>query len=79
MIAKVESRLEKISEDLISFREKEVLQLICAGHTVKEIASILYISQHTVISHKKNMIQKLQAKNCVHLVVMGIKNGIVSL
>ncbi|MBP0904198.1 response regulator transcription factor [Mariniflexile gromovii] len=52
----------------ISPREKEVLQLIADGYSSKEIASKLYISNHTAISHRKNLIEKFQVKNTAHLI-----------
>lgn len=61
----------------VSLREQEVLQKISEGYTVKEIASALYLSEHTIISHKKNLTKKLSAKNCVDLTVKAIKMGLV--
>ena len=52
----------------ISPREKEILQLIANGFSSKEIADRLYISNHTAISHRKNLIEKFQAKNTAHLI-----------
>ncbi len=52
----------------ISAREKEVLRLISEGYSSKQIASRLYISNHTAISHRKNLIEKFQVKNTAHLV-----------
>lgn len=52
----------------ISTREKEVLQLIANGFTSKEIADKLFISNHTAISHRKNLIEKFQVKNTAHLI-----------
>ena len=52
----------------ISGREYEVLELIGDGYSSKEIADILFISNHTVISHRKNLIEKFKAKNTAHLI-----------
>lgn len=52
----------------ISVREKEVLHLIGNGYSSKEIADILFISNHTAISHRKNLIEKFQVKNTAHLI-----------
>ena len=59
----------------ISTREREILDLICAGYTNKEISKTLYISPHTVVSHKKNMRVRLGAKNVVHLVALLFKTN----
>lgn len=52
----------------ISAREKEVLQLVADGYSSKEIAGKLFISNHTAISHRKNLIEKFQVKNTAHLI-----------
>ena len=52
----------------ISPREKQVLRLISDGYSSKQIADMLYISNHTAISHRKNLIEKFQVKNTAHLV-----------
>ena len=52
----------------ISPREKQVLKLIADGFSSKEIAELLYISNHTAVSHRKNLIEKFQVKNTAHLV-----------
>ncbi len=53
----------------ISPREKQVLKLIADGFSSKEIAELLYISNHTAVSHRKNLIEKFQVKNTAHLVM----------
>jgi len=50
---------------LLSEREREVLRLIGAGHTSKEVAVRLSISRHTVDRHRQNILEKLQAGNSV--------------
>lgn len=52
----------------ISARERQVLQLISEGYSSKEIADKLFISNHTAISHRKNLIDKFQVKNTAHLI-----------
>ena len=52
----------------ISAREKEVLHLIANGYSSKEIADVLFISNHTAISHRKSLIEKFQVKNTAHLI-----------
>jgi len=52
----------------ISAREKEVLQLIADGFSSKQIADQLFISNHTAISHRKNLIEKFDVKNTAHLI-----------
>ncbi|NJN26157.1 MAG: hypothetical protein HC819_09360 [Cyclobacteriaceae bacterium] len=52
----------------ISHREHEVLQLIATGLSSKEIANRLFISNHTAISHRKNLIEKFNVKNTAELI-----------
>ncbi len=53
---------------VISKREKEVLQLIAEGFSSKQIAKELYISSHTAIAHRKNLIEKFKVKNTAQLI-----------
>ena len=48
---------------ILSNREQEVLRLIANELTTKEIADQLYISSHTAISHRKNLMEKLNVRN----------------
>lgn len=52
----------------LSAREQEVLFLIADGLTTREIAEQLFISESTVISHRKNLLRKYLAKNTAELV-----------
>lgn len=52
----------------LTTKEKEVLKKIVLGLSTKQIAKVLNISEHTVDSHRKNMLRKLQAKNVAELV-----------
>lgn len=51
--------------DLLSKREKEVLQLIDKGKRSKEIAAILSVSTHTVNRHRQNILEKLRVQNSI--------------
>ena len=61
----------------LSKREKEVLKLITEEYTAKEIAEKLFISQHTVESHRKNIFSKLNVKNMAGLVKYTIENNLL--
>ena len=61
----------------ITMREIEVLVLLSKGHTTKEIAKQLFVSTHTIESHKKNMIHKLDSRNTIDLVVKAIRLNII--
>jgi len=52
----------------ITKRETEVLHMIAFEHTMKEIASLLFISMETVKTHRKHLYEKLKARNTAGLV-----------
>jgi DNA-binding NarL/FixJ family response regulator len=58
---------ESESTILLTKREQEILHLIKAGKTSKEIADILFLSELTVKSHRQNMMRKFDVKNVVEL------------
>jgi DNA-binding CsgD family transcriptional regulator len=59
-------------------RQREVLQLLAEGRTMKEIAHILEITPRTVAFHKYSMMQDLGIKTSAELVQFAVKHGIVS-
>jgi len=63
----------EMREDLTA-REVEVLELICKGFTIKEIADKLFISQRTVDGHKANLFRKTGVDSSVKLVTFAIRN-----
>lgn len=52
----------------VSHRELQVLRLIGSGYSAKQIADKLYISEHTAINHRKNLIEKFNVKNTAELI-----------
>lgn len=63
----------------ISNREKEILHLIAQEHTTNEIAAMLYISVHTVLTHRKNLLFKMNVRNVAGLVRKGFEKGFLKL
>lgn len=63
----------------ISPREKEILYLVAFEKTTKEIAAQLYISTHTALSHRKNIMEKLEVKNTAGMVRRGFELGLLHL
>ena len=59
-------------------REREVLTLIAEGLTHSQIAEKLHVSSHTVIAHRKNMQQKLGARNTASLVISAVRLGLAA-
>jgi DNA-binding NarL/FixJ family response regulator len=67
-----EDRLE-----LLTAREREVLQLIAEGNSNKEIAARLFLSVHTVETHRKNILEKLHLHGPADLILFAVRRGIV--
>ncbi len=65
------------SYDLLTPREREVLQLIAEGKTNKEVANILHLSVHTVDAHRGNILQKLNLHGIPELILYAVRKGII--
>ena len=65
------------SMDLLTEREREVLKLVAAGLSTKEIASKLDISTRTVETHRANLMRKLNLKSVALLTQFAIREGMV--
>ncbi len=63
----------------LTLREKDVIRLIATGLANKEIADRLNISIHTVISHRKNITEKLNIKSISGLTVYAIMNSLIDI
>lgn len=61
----------------LSPREYEVLQLITKGHKTVQIADELNVSVHTINSHRKNILKKLNLKSPTELIVYALETGLV--
>ncbi|MEX2226003.1 MAG: response regulator transcription factor [Dehalococcoidia bacterium] len=69
----------KSGYDLLTSREREVLQLIAEGYSNQRIANELFISVKTVEAHKAHIMSKLHAQNRTDLIRYAIRKGIVGL
>ena len=67
------------TDDALTAREVEVLQLVAAGNSNKLIADHLSLSEDTIKGHVKNILSKLGANDRTHAVTIGLKRGIISL
>jgi two-component system response regulator NreC len=76
----VEARRRGIEDsyDLLSTREKEILQILASGKTNREIADLLYISVATVETHRTNIFQKLHLHNLAELILYAVRKGLIS-
>jgi len=69
----------EISNVLFTEREHEILQLICQGLSIKEIADKLFISPRTVEGHKARIMEKMGATNASNLILLAIKNKLIEI
>jgi DNA-binding NarL/FixJ family response regulator len=61
----------------LSQRETEIVQLIAQGLTGKEIANKLFLSHHTISTHRKNILKKIRVNSTSELILYAIRFGIV--
>jgi DNA-binding NarL/FixJ family response regulator len=66
------------SYDLLTSREREILQLIAEGKANKEVAAALNISPYTVETHRSHILEKLNLHNPAELILYAVRKGIIS-
>lgn len=66
-------------KDQLSQREKEIVTLVVKGLTNKEIAERLFLSVHTVITHRRNIARKLEIHSATGLTIYAIVNHLVDI
>jgi two-component system response regulator NreC len=71
------SKPKKEKKDILTSREKEVLQLIAEGHTNRQIAEKLYISIKTVETHRTHIMDKLDIHTAAELTQYALRKGII--
>ena len=62
----------------LSERELQIIQYIAEGYTNSQIAAIIYLSNHTVNTHRKNIMKKLGVNNTAGIVMYAVKTEMVS-
>lgn len=73
-------KVESVPDDpyeLLTTREREVLQLVAEGRTSSEIAARLFISPRTAEGHRANLMRKLNLQNNADLIRLALKRGIL--
>jgi two-component system, NarL family, response regulator NreC len=66
------------SYDLLTSREREILQLVAEGKANKEVATDLNISPYTVETHRSHIMEKLNLHNPAELILYAVRKGIIS-
>jgi two-component system response regulator NreC len=63
--------------DLLTPREREITQLLAEGKSSKDIAALLFLSPHTVDTHRKTILQKLNVHSVPELMLYAMRKGIL--
>jgi two-component system response regulator NreC len=66
------------SYELLTTREREILQLLAEGKSNKDVASLLNLSLYTVETHRSNIFQKLNLHSSAELILYAIRKGVIS-
>jgi DNA-binding NarL/FixJ family response regulator len=77
-VSELKSRGADDSYELLSDREREILQLIGEGRSNKEVANLLNLSLYTVETHRSHILQKLDLHSIPELILYAVRKGIVS-
>lgn len=78
-IRQAEKGLEPSSLERLTRREREVLQLVAEGHSMGQIAGLLYISEKTARVHRSHLMSKLDLHNTAELTLYAVRHGVISL
>ena len=76
-MTQIENHDVEDSYDLLTAREREVLQLVSEGKTNKEVANLLNLSLFTVETHRGHILQKLNLHSVPELILYAVRKGII--
>jgi DNA-binding NarL/FixJ family response regulator len=74
----LESRGAEDTYELLTNREREILQLLAEGKTNKEVANMLNLSLYTVETHRTHILQKLNLHSVPELILYAVRKGIIA-
>ncbi|HET9400625.1 MAG TPA: response regulator transcription factor [Candidatus Acidoferrales bacterium] len=77
-VRELEKRGSADTYELLTTREREILQLVAEGRTNKEVATKLNISPYTAETHRRRILQKLNLHSSAELVLYAVRKGIIS-
>jgi two-component system, NarL family, response regulator NreC len=77
-VRQLQSKGMEDSYELLTDREREILQLLAEGKSNKEVASVLNVSPYTVETHRTHLMQKLNLHNTAEIVLYAVRKKIVS-
>jgi DNA-binding NarL/FixJ family response regulator len=87
IVRTVSTKLNKIREETLArttrpvftYREMEILELLCKGLNNEQIGEIIHISPKTIEKHKSNLFQKTDTNNTINLILYAFRNGLAEL
>jgi DNA-binding NarL/FixJ family response regulator len=74
----MQERKVEDSYELLTTREREILQLLAEGKNNKDVANLLNLSLYTVETHRANIFQKLNLHSGAELILYAIRKGVIS-
>jgi len=74
----LESRGAEDTYELLTTREREILQLLAEGKTNKDVANMLNLSLYTVETHRTHILQKLNLHSVPELILYAVRKGIIA-
>ena len=77
-VQEIRTRGAEDSYDLLTSREREILQLLAERKSNKEIAAALYLSPYTVETHRRNLQEKLNVHSLAELILYAVRKGVIS-
>jgi len=77
-VRKLQDKDIEDSYDLLTLRERELLQLIAEGKSNKEVANMLNLSLYTVETHRSNILNKLNLHSVPELILYAVRKGVIS-
>jgi DNA-binding NarL/FixJ family response regulator len=77
-VRQLQDREIEDSYELLTPREREIVQLLAEGKTNKDIANLLNLSVYTVDTHRGNLMEKLNLHSVPELILYAVRKGIIS-
>jgi DNA-binding NarL/FixJ family response regulator len=77
-IREIRTRGTEESYDLLSSREREILQLLAERKSNKRIAQALNLSPYTIETHRRNLQEKLKLHSLAELILYAVRKGLIS-
>jgi len=77
-IREIRARGVEDTYELLTSREREILQLLAEGKSNKDIANLLNLSLHTVETHRRNLQEKLNLHSFAELILYAVRKRIIS-